>query len=131
MSKFVDNSVEGFLIIMRSIYSLILVGGALFVLGMAPIDYSFTFSDYCKIAFLIIHLGLIFISLIPWHFQKSILIVNIFFYLGAVISLLWMLTENDINFFIVVVLVVWLILFVDCISQILKLQNSKKDSLSS
>jgi len=81
------------------LYSLPLIFGFLVSLMYAPYGFEYSSSDYFKMGFLVTHILFNFCSILNWRFQKIILFINLVFYTIVMAFLIWILTENDINFY--------------------------------
>ena len=92
------------------LYSIILILGSIFPRGYAPPNYHFTLMDDVRLAVPIVHVFLTWLSLFKWKYQKWILLVNLCFCFFIMSALLWLLRENDMNVFIVILMVIWVML---------------------
>ena len=105
------------------LYSLSLILCFLVSLMYAPYGFEYGSSDYFKMGFLVTHILFNFFSIINWRFQKIILVINLVFYKILMAFLIWILTENDINLYIYLFIIFWIILFVLSINKFLSLTN--------
>jgi hypothetical protein len=104
------NIIDVFWLIALLLYSIILILGSIYPRGYAPPNYHFTLLDNARLAVPIVHVFLTWISILKWKFQKWVLLVNLCFCFTIMSALLWMLRSNDVNVFIVILMVIWVLL---------------------
>ncbi len=112
MKKTIKQLENAFIVLTMIVYSLSLVLGFVISFFFAPYGYEYGSNDYLKMVFLVTHILFIFFSMINWQYQKIILFINLVFYAITMAYLVCILTENDINLYIVLFIILWLILFV-------------------
>lgn len=101
-----------FWILIVILYSAILGIGSIFPLGYAPLNYHLTFYDKVRLTTPFVHILLTWLSFVNWRFQKWLVFINLWFYLIIMSALLWMLQENDLNIFIVIYMIIWIVLVI-------------------
>jgi hypothetical protein len=104
------NIIDAFWLIALLLYSIILILGSIYPRGYAPSNYHFTLLDNAQLAVPIVHVFLTWISILKWKFQKWVLLVNLCFCFTIMSALLWMLRSNDVNVFIVILMVIWVLI---------------------
>jgi len=101
-----------FLIVIGISYSVILIIGSIYPRGYAPPDYHFTLYDNAMLAIPFVHILLFWLSWLNGRLQKWIVFINLWLYFFIMFVLLWMLRENDLNIFIIVFMLIWVILVI-------------------